>query len=340
MPIPPPPTFATPSKPNGQAATNGPSSSSSNNNYNIPLNHLREAPTDASDPSSHASRAAELLARARGPAPGGASNRNASNAIMASKTSAQFAQLSANLNARGAKETEAITGVGDVQEIDAALGEGARRRGRDDELEGEGITAQPSVGAAEKPVNKPVHLPSGSRKTIVVNACQVRFHREAVGVRKLISSLLYSAAIQSSKRSGTLDGSMVTSYQTIKSVQIPVCFICRVSDPLKTLPLREISFASLFFSLRLKYHRLHPEYLHTRIEKLKGMYLLRVLLIICDVVSVSLAFPRFLVLNVSPGPERTPRTYSRDHQDLLDQRDDGGSGVVVSPSTLPKSASR
>jgi hypothetical protein len=37
--------------------------------------------------------------------------------------------------------------------------------------------------------------------------------------------------------------------------------------------------------LSLKYHRLHPEYLHNRIERLRGMYLLRVLLLICDIVS-------------------------------------------------------
>ena len=35
----------------------------------------------------------------------------------------------------------------------------------------------------------------------------------------------------------------------------------------------------------LKYHRLHPEYIHTRIEKLGHAYNLRVLLIMCDVVS-------------------------------------------------------
>jgi len=35
----------------------------------------------------------------------------------------------------------------------------------------------------------------------------------------------------------------------------------------------------------LKYHRLHPEYVHNRIERLRGMYLLRVLLLICDIVS-------------------------------------------------------
>ncbi|KAI6119879.1 restriction endonuclease type II-like protein [Pisolithus croceorrhizus] len=35
--------------------------------------------------------------------------------------------------------------------------------------------------------------------------------------------------------------------------------------------------------LSLKYHRLHPEYIHTRIAKLGGSYNLRILLIMCDV---------------------------------------------------------
>ncbi|KAH7913894.1 restriction endonuclease type II-like protein [Hygrophoropsis aurantiaca] len=35
--------------------------------------------------------------------------------------------------------------------------------------------------------------------------------------------------------------------------------------------------------LSLKYHRLHPEYIHTRIEKLGHSYNLRILLILCDV---------------------------------------------------------
>lgn len=35
----------------------------------------------------------------------------------------------------------------------------------------------------------------------------------------------------------------------------------------------------------LRYHRLHPEYIHTRIEKLGHSYNLRILLIMCDVVS-------------------------------------------------------
>jgi len=35
--------------------------------------------------------------------------------------------------------------------------------------------------------------------------------------------------------------------------------------------------------LSLKYHRLHPEYIHTRIEKLGHSYSLRILLVVCDV---------------------------------------------------------
>ncbi|KAG8756481.1 ssDNA endonuclease and repair protein rad10 [Serendipita sp. 396] len=35
--------------------------------------------------------------------------------------------------------------------------------------------------------------------------------------------------------------------------------------------------------LSLKYHRLHPEYIHTRIEKLQSLYGLRILLLLCDV---------------------------------------------------------
>ncbi|EIM19109.1 DNA repair protein rad10 [Wallemia mellicola CBS 633.66] len=37
----------------------------------------------------------------------------------------------------------------------------------------------------------------------------------------------------------------------------------------------------LFLSLR--YHRLHPEYIHTRVERLGAMYQLRILLLMCDV---------------------------------------------------------
>ncbi|MCO5563905.1 hypothetical protein L7F22_017557 [Adiantum nelumboides] len=42
-----------------------------------------------------------------------------------------------------------------------------------------------------------------------------------------------------------------------------------------------VSSCALFLSLR--YHRLHPEYVHTRIQKLANMFTLRLLLVLCDV---------------------------------------------------------
>lgn len=39
----------------------------------------------------------------------------------------------------------------------------------------------------------------------------------------------------------------------------------------------------------LKYHRLHPEYVHQRIQKLGNAYNLRILLVMCDVVSIALS---------------------------------------------------
>ena len=56
------------------------------------------------------------------------------------------------------------------------------------------------------------------------------------------------------------------------------------------LYLRQVAFSHLPHSSAvipgsLKYHRLHPEYIHQRIEKLGHMYNLRILLIVCDIVS-------------------------------------------------------
>ena len=58
---------------------------------------------------------------------------------------------------------------------------------------------------------------------------------------------------------------------------------------------RHRKLTHLFVSLR--YHRLHPEYIHQRIEKLGTAFNLRILLILCDVVSNSTS-------HVNLGPER------------------------------------
>lgn len=72
--------------------------------------------------------------------------------------------------------------------------------------------------------------------------------------------------------------------------------------------------------ISLRYHRLHPEYLHQRIEKLAAMYQLRVLLVMCDVVSPNSTYALVWVavadLHPPPHPatERPPRPHPRDQQ--------------------------
>jgi glucose-6-phosphate-specific signal transduction histidine kinase len=55
---------------------------------------------------------------------------------------------------------------------------------------------------------------------------------------------------------------------------------------LPLLPLLKPCHASL------KYHRLHPEYIHQRVEKMRNMYNVRILMVLCDIVSG--AFPTSL----------------------------------------------
>ncbi|KAK0551614.1 ssDNA endonuclease and repair protein rad10 [Tilletia horrida] len=49
------------------------------------------------------------------------------------------------------------------------------------------------------------------------------------------------------------------------------------------VPDYQVGVSSCILFLSLRYHRLHPEYIHTRIQKLAQMYALRILLIMCDV---------------------------------------------------------
>ena len=49
------------------------------------------------------------------------------------------------------------------------------------------------------------------------------------------------------------------------------------------VPDYQVGVASCMLFLSLRYHRLHPEYIHSRIQKLQQMYTLRILLVMCDV---------------------------------------------------------
>jgi hypothetical protein len=59
-----------------------------------------------------------------------------------------------------------------------------------------------------------------------------------------------------------------------------------------------------FYSL--KYHRLHPEYIHTRVEKLGLSYNLRILLILCDIVRNYLQLSRCLIRFTLQSEHREP----------------------------------
>ena len=49
------------------------------------------------------------------------------------------------------------------------------------------------------------------------------------------------------------------------------------------VPDYQVGLSSCILFLSIRYHRLHPEYVHGRIQKLGQMYTLRVLLVLCDV---------------------------------------------------------
>lgn len=61
----------------------------------------------------------------------------------------------------------------------------------------------------------------------------------------------------------------------------------------------------------LKYHRLHPEYIPTRIEKLGTSYNLRILLILCDIVRY---FMSLLFSSNWSFPVRTSRSNTWTHK--------------------------
>lgn len=81
-------------------------------------------------------------------------------------------------------------------------------------------------------------------------------------------------------------------------------------------------------SCSLKYHRLHPEYIHGRIQKLGNMFNLRILLLMCDI--VRRAFPsREFVLILAFHADTTSRPDTRAYESLLDQQHDRDCGMVV-----------
>lgn len=80
--------------------------------------------------------------------------------------------------------------------------------------------------------------------------------------------------LQSIKNVGIEVGDIVADYQV--GTHNGVLFLRCV---------RTLSITFLADGASLKYHRLHPEYIHQRIDKMKGHYHFRVMLVLCDIVS-------------------------------------------------------
>jgi DNA excision repair protein ERCC-1 len=79
----------------------------------------------------------------------------------------------------------------------------------------------------------------------------------------------------------------------------------------------------------LRYHRLHPEYIHQRIERLGQSYNLRILLLMCDIVRTFHLPPTRTPCPTMP-PVRTPRPNSRAHKGLPAQQHHCHRSLVVS----------
>lgn len=96
----------------------------------------------------------------------------------------------------------------------------------------------------------------------------------------------------------------------------------------------QVGLTSCVLFLSIRYHRLHPEYIHQRIDKLGKMYTLRILMISCDVDQpdsaikelTKLALVRDLTVMVGWSPEELARylelykKYENKSPDLIRER--------------------
>lgn len=133
-----------------------------------------------------------------------------------------------------------------------------------------------------RPSNPPVVVPGGGNN-IIVNPCQVRCLQ--LMSQQNYSSTLQRGATQCSSASGMRGRSSERSSPTIRLGEQRVYYFSGACSYIG-LSLEGLQLGSCPISLR--YHRLHPEYIHQRIEKLGHAYNLRILLLMCDVVRAEL----------------------------------------------------
>ncbi|RSH95075.1 ssDNA endonuclease and repair protein rad10 [Saitozyma podzolica] len=111
------------------------------------------------------------------------------------------------------------------------------------------------AGASEPPA-KPVNRPAASKNAIVYSAVQ--------SLQKIPLTLTPGHPVQ--RRNPVL--------HAIKNVSTEVGDI--VAD-------YQVGTHNGVLFLSLKYHRLHPEYIHQRVEKMRNMYNVRILMVLCDI---------------------------------------------------------
>lgn len=117
--------------------------------------------------------------------------------------------------------------------------------------------------------------------------------------------------------------SLVTFSPTIKSVERLVSSSSGAS-PLPCQPDELLTYDVP----SLRYHRLHPEYIHQRIERLGQSYNLRILLLMCDIVCPFHTHIRTSLPNRTPV--RTPRPHSGAHKGVPAQQHHRHRSLVVS----------
>jgi len=136
--------------------------------------------------------------------------------------------------------------------------------------------------STQKHAQKPPIIHPGAGNNIVVNPCQVAISIESDCLRSFdphpaneSSASMHSECGQRVWRHCLWLSSGANDWDTILEVRLFTIYFSKI------LP-------SLISSL--KYHRLHPEYIHQRIARLGHAYNLRILLVVCDVVRSSSAF--------------------------------------------------
>ena len=121
----------------------------------------------------------------------------------------------------------------------------------------------------------PPVVQSGAGSAIIINPCQV------FGLLKIKIQLITDRdSTHCWKAFATLPKNLETSFPIFRLEKPQECYFW--GDSLQN-GLDCLSFNNF---ISLKYHRLHPEYIYQRIEKLGNMFTLRILLLICDIVSI------------------------------------------------------